>query len=312
MCCYEYWGTCAFSNYGFLWIYAQEWNCRIIYFQLYFQFLKGPPYCSPQWLYQFTFPPTVQEFSLFFTPFPAFIICRLFNDGYSDWCKVTTHVAFIYIYLIISNAVTPAFLKAGSQLATSALQTTPKLSCLNRKYLLWLVSVWISQVVILVSAGLMCWVSSVGKVNSSGDLGWSVSHAWGWLVIVDMGWPWLEQVGFPSHVLLSSRSQPGMFTCAIKVLRMQSGNRKASWCLGSKLTILPHGMGRNKSGCSGSSVGKKPSVFQGRGYIVTQQRHELRKGITGATCAINLLQIATLKVLENPGFPQYLCHNSCL
>lgn len=26
---------------------------------------------------------------------------------------------------------------------------------------------------------LMCWVSSVSKVNSSGDLGWSVPHVWG-------------------------------------------------------------------------------------------------------------------------------------
>ena len=39
-----------------------------------------------QGLYQFTFPPTVQECSLFSTPFPAFIVCRLFDKDYSDWC----------------------------------------------------------------------------------------------------------------------------------------------------------------------------------------------------------------------------------
>ena len=50
-------------NHVFLWIYAQEWDCLIIW-QLYFQFLKEPPYCTPQWLYQCTFPPTVQEGSL--------------------------------------------------------------------------------------------------------------------------------------------------------------------------------------------------------------------------------------------------------
>ena len=39
----------------------------------------------PYWLYQFTFPPTVQEHSLFSTLFSAFIVCRLFDEGHSDW-----------------------------------------------------------------------------------------------------------------------------------------------------------------------------------------------------------------------------------
>ena len=60
----------------------------------YFQFFKEPPYCSPQWLYQFTFPPTVKEGSLFSTPSPAFIVCRFFDDGHSDWCEVIPHCSF--------------------------------------------------------------------------------------------------------------------------------------------------------------------------------------------------------------------------
>ena len=40
-------------------------------------------YCS-QWLHQFIFPPTVQGGSLFSASFPEFLICRLFNNGYSD------------------------------------------------------------------------------------------------------------------------------------------------------------------------------------------------------------------------------------
>ena len=44
--------------------------------------------------YQFTFPPTVQEHSLFSTPSPAFIVYRLFDDGHSDWCEVISHCAF--------------------------------------------------------------------------------------------------------------------------------------------------------------------------------------------------------------------------
>ena len=44
--------------------------------------------------YQFTFPPTVQEHSLFSIPSPAFIVCRLFDDGHSDWCEVICHYSF--------------------------------------------------------------------------------------------------------------------------------------------------------------------------------------------------------------------------
>ena len=57
-------------------------------------FLKEPLYSSPQWFYQFTFPPTVQEGSLFSTPSPAFIVCRCFYDGHSDWCEVVSHCSF--------------------------------------------------------------------------------------------------------------------------------------------------------------------------------------------------------------------------
>ena len=44
--------------------------------------------------YQFTFPPTVQEGSLFSTPSPAFTAYRLFDDGHSDWHEVTSHCSF--------------------------------------------------------------------------------------------------------------------------------------------------------------------------------------------------------------------------
>ena len=47
-----------------------------------------------KWMYQFTFPPTVQERSLFSTPTPAFIFCRLFDDGHSNWCQLIAHCSF--------------------------------------------------------------------------------------------------------------------------------------------------------------------------------------------------------------------------
>ena len=43
---------------------------------------------------QFTFSPTVQEGSLFSTPSPAFTVCRLFDEGLSDWCEVISHCSF--------------------------------------------------------------------------------------------------------------------------------------------------------------------------------------------------------------------------
>ena len=46
-------------------------------------------------LYQLTFSPLVQESSLFSTPSPAFIVCRFFDDGYSDYV--------ICISLIVSD-----------------------------------------------------------------------------------------------------------------------------------------------------------------------------------------------------------------
>ena len=42
----------------------------------------------------FTFPPTVQEHSLFSTPSPAFIGCRFFDKGHSNWCEVISHCGF--------------------------------------------------------------------------------------------------------------------------------------------------------------------------------------------------------------------------
>ena len=51
---------------------------------IYFDFVGG----------KFTFPPTVQEGSLFSTPSPAFIVCRFFDDGHPDQCEVIPHCSF--------------------------------------------------------------------------------------------------------------------------------------------------------------------------------------------------------------------------
>ena len=56
-CCNEPWDTCVVFNSDFLRVYAQQWDCWVIW-QFYSQFLKKSPYCSPQKLCQFTFPLT--------------------------------------------------------------------------------------------------------------------------------------------------------------------------------------------------------------------------------------------------------------
>ena len=45
-CWDEHWGTHVSFRSGFLSVYAQEWDCWVIW-QLYFQFFKESPHCSP-------------------------------------------------------------------------------------------------------------------------------------------------------------------------------------------------------------------------------------------------------------------------
>ena len=46
------------SHYCSLCLHAQEWDCWVMVVLVIVPFFKEPLYCSPQWLYQFTFPPT--------------------------------------------------------------------------------------------------------------------------------------------------------------------------------------------------------------------------------------------------------------
>ena len=55
-----------------------------------FSVFRKRPYCFPQWLHQFTFPPTMYKGSFFST----FVICVLFYDSLSDRYKMTSPCNF--------------------------------------------------------------------------------------------------------------------------------------------------------------------------------------------------------------------------
>ena len=45
----------------------------------------------------------MQEHSLVSTPSPAFIVCRHFDDGHSDWGEVISHCSLICMSLVMSD-----------------------------------------------------------------------------------------------------------------------------------------------------------------------------------------------------------------
>ena len=45
-CCEKHWGARVSFRSGFLGVYAQKWDCWVIW-QFYFQFFKKSPHCSP-------------------------------------------------------------------------------------------------------------------------------------------------------------------------------------------------------------------------------------------------------------------------
>ena len=92
-------------SYGFLQVYAQEWDCQIIV-----SFIKKPLYCFPWWLHQFTFPSAVQKGLLCSMPSPAFIVYRLFDNGHCDQCEMVPHCSFDLHYSIISSEVELPFM----------------------------------------------------------------------------------------------------------------------------------------------------------------------------------------------------------
>ena len=59
-----------------------------------FSFLRNRHSLLHSGCISFTFPPTVQQGSLFSTPSPAFVVCRFSDEAHSNWCEVIPHCSF--------------------------------------------------------------------------------------------------------------------------------------------------------------------------------------------------------------------------
>ena len=89
----------VFSFYG----YVPRSGIAGLYGSSIFSFFKEPTYCAVQWLYQFTFLPTMYKGSLCSMLSLSFVICVLFDDSHPDRCEVTYHVVLIFISLMIRD-----------------------------------------------------------------------------------------------------------------------------------------------------------------------------------------------------------------
>ena len=67
-----------------------------------FSFLKNFNYSFLQWVYHFTFLPTLYEGSLFSISLQTFVICRLFDDSHSDRCEMISHCGYPFPLLVHS------------------------------------------------------------------------------------------------------------------------------------------------------------------------------------------------------------------
>ena len=84
------WG--CFAHVSF-WIMVFSVICSVVVI-LFLVFLKDSPYCSSSGCNNLHSHQKMQENSLFSTPSPAFIACRLLDSSHSDWHEMVPHWGF--------------------------------------------------------------------------------------------------------------------------------------------------------------------------------------------------------------------------
>lgn len=86
-CAWTWWGT-IFSNCRFVWVYAQDWDCWVLW-QLYFQFVEETPSCfGCNNLYSHQ---QCRRALLITYPLQNVFFVGFLNDGHSDVYEVVPH-----------------------------------------------------------------------------------------------------------------------------------------------------------------------------------------------------------------------------
>ena len=91
----------SFQGIVFYQMYAQDWNCWIIWKLCFYNF-EELSYCFPQWLHQLTLPQQCKRVSLFSTPSPASVIHQVSNDGHFDRYEVVRPCSVDFLSLLLA------------------------------------------------------------------------------------------------------------------------------------------------------------------------------------------------------------------
>lgn len=134
-----------------------------------FLFFEEPPFCSPQWLNQFTIPSSVQKGSLFSTSFPHLLSCFL---SHADGCEVIfcflCSPVMLLEYISVLTFLGPFFLARSTLLERVGLNSFfhQTFLRLNVKYvfystILFLVFSSASLITYMLDLCCLCCVSSI-------------------------------------------------------------------------------------------------------------------------------------------------------